>query len=294
MNGKHHRRTLLAGTAGVLVLGLGVAVTAAKAQKGPVMELDPAKFDQSSTNINNDWWPLKPGIRLTYEGYTIDDGKKIPHKITDTTTDLVKVINGVRTLVALEMDFSNGRMIEKEIAFHAQDKEGNVWHFGQLREVYDVDELVGYRAWNVDSPKGAKAGIRMPAKPALGTPDYSQGYAPAPFNWTDRARVSQMGQSTKVRTGAYKDVMVIDEWDDESPKGAFQTKWYARGVGIVRIGFKGPDKSKEEMELVKIEQLTPEQMAEARAQAIGIDTRAFEYGRMAPVAPMAAAEGAKK
>ena len=51
MNGKHHRRTLLAGTIGVLLLGLGGAVTTAKA-KGPLMELDPAKFDQASTTIS--------------------------------------------------------------------------------------------------------------------------------------------------------------------------------------------------------------------------------------------------
>lgn len=285
-------RSTLARLAAASLLAFAAAATAQQAAQGSkYLELDPARFEHS-TRIDNEWWPLKPGTRLIYEGYTAEDGKKVRHRLEDTVTDLVKVINGVRTLVSLEIDYSDGKMIEKEIVFHAQDKEGNVWHFGQLRETYDEDELVGSRGWVVDRPKGAKAGIRMTAKPALGSPDYSQGYAPAPYNWTDRAKVSKMGTSTKVRAGAYKDVMVIDEWDGESRQGAVQTKHYARGIGVVRVGYRGPDKNREEMELVKIEQLGPEAMAKARAEALAIEQRAYDY----PSTPQveAAPDGSRK
>jgi hypothetical protein len=278
----------------VSVLGLSAAATTAGAQEGKYLEIDPAKFDHS-TNIDNAWWPLKPGTRLTYEGFTVDEGKKTRHRIVETVTDLTKVINGVRALVNLEMDYSNGKVLEKEIAFHAQDNEGNVWHLGQLRETYeDGQQLVGGQSWLVGHPKEAKAGIRMLAKPTLDAPAYSQGYAPAPFYWTDRARVTQMGTNVKVPAGAYKDVMVIEEWDEESPKGALQTKYYARGVGIVRIGFKGRDKTKEEVALVKIEELSPEAMAEARAEALGLEKRAYEYSRTPPVERIGLNEGGKQ
>ena len=278
----------------VSVVAIGVAATTAEAQDGKYLELDPTKFDRP-TNIDHEWWPLEPGTRLTYEGFTVDEGKKIRHRIVETVTDLTKVINGVRTVVNLELDFSDGKLLEKEIAFHAQDNEGNVWHLGQLRETYeDGKQLVGGQSWLVGHPKEAKAGIRMLAKPGLGTPAYSQGYAPAPFYWTDRARVIQMGKSTKVPAGAYKDVMVIEEWDEESPKGAVQTKYYARGVGIVRIGFRGADKSKEEMVLVKVEQLSPEAMAEAHAAALDLEQRAYEYSRTSPVEDMVLSKGDKK
>lgn len=244
-----------------------------------LLELNSRNFDEHSITIDNEWWPLKPGTRLIYEGYHVEEGKKIPHRIVDTVTDLTKVINGVRVLVSLEEDFSDDELIEQEIAFHAQDKDGNVWHLGQLRETYDETELVGARAWFVGYPIGAKAGIRMPAKPRLGEPAYSQGYAPAPFNWTDRARVFQMGQKTEVPAGRYADVMVIEEWDAETPEGVFQLKYYAKSVGVVRIGFRGPDPEQEEMELVKVEQLSAEELAQARDRALQIDTRSYLYTR---------------
>ena len=30
-------------------------------------DIDPSNFDDS-TNIDNEWWPLKPGTQLIYEG----------------------------------------------------------------------------------------------------------------------------------------------------------------------------------------------------------------------------------
>lgn len=253
-------------------------------------ELDPTNFDDS-THIDNEWWPLKPGTRLVYEGVSIQDGEEVPHRIVDTVTDLTKVISGVRTVVSLEEDYSDDQLIEQEIAFHAQDNDGNVWHFGQLREVYDENEFVGGRVWLVGLPEGAKAGIRMQAQPEPGTPGYSQGYAPDPFNWTDRARVYQVGQETEVPTGSYDDVMVIEEWDAETPEGVFQLKYYARGVGVVRIGFRGPDPEQEEMELVEIVELDPEALAAAREQALQIEARAYMYAINTPPAePMPEAE----
>jgi hypothetical protein len=254
-----------------------------------LLEVDPNNFDDPTT-IDNEWWPLEPGTRLTYEGVHVEEGEEIPHRVVDTVTDLTKVINGVHTIVSLEEDYSDDQLIEQEIAFHAQDNDGNVWHFGQLRETYDETEFVGGRVWFVGYPEGAKAGIRMQADPQLETPGYSQGYAPPPFNWTDQARVYQMGQETEVPTGSYEDVLVIEEWDQETEEGVFQLKYYARGVGVVRIGFRGPDPEQEEMELVKIEQLSPEELAEARAQALEIEERAYIYASTLPAEQISGAE----
>lgn len=245
-------------------------------------EIDPSNFDRSTT-INNPWWPLTPGTRLVYEGHSIEDGERVRHMIVDTVTDLTKEVNGVRTVVNLEEDYSDGKLVEQELAFHAQDNDGNVWHLGQLREEYEDTAFLGAQAWLVGHLDGAKAGIRMLATPVPGA-SYSQGYAPPPFYWTDNSRVSQMGQQTRVAAGNYDDVMIIDEWDAETQPGVFQTKYYAKDVGVVRIGFKGNDLEQEEMELVTVEQLSPAQLAEVRAAALKIEERAYVYGRTAPAA----------
>ena len=248
------------------------------------LEIDPAKFDYS-TKIDNNWWPLKPGTQHVYAGFTVEDDEQIRHSVVETVTDLTKEIGGVRAVIILEEDFSDGQLVEQEIAYHAQDNEGNVWHLGELSETYEEKEFVGGRVWFVGQPEGAKAGIRMWANPRVGMAA-SQGFAPPPFHWTDRGRVYQMGQKTEVAAGSYDNVLIVEEWDEESSEGAFQTKFYAPGVGIVRIGFRGPDPDQEELELVKTEQLNPDGMAKARAKALAIEERAYMYSLTPPAERM--------
>jgi hypothetical protein len=54
-----------------------------------------------------------------------------------TVTDLSKVIDGVRTLVILETDYTAGQLSEPELAFFAQDNAGNVWLVGEYPEEYE-------------------------------------------------------------------------------------------------------------------------------------------------------------
>ncbi len=88
-------------------------------------------------------------IRYIYERYTVeDDGEKLPHRIVSTVADLTKVINGVRTVVLYDLDIKNNQLEEAELAFKAQDADGNVWHLGQYTETYDEVEFVRGRMWS--------------------------------------------------------------------------------------------------------------------------------------------------
>ncbi len=248
-----------------------------------LFELDRANFDRSE-NIDHPYWPLKPGMQWIYEGYSIDEGKKIPHRIVFTVTDMVKVIGGVRTRVIYDSDFTKGQINEKELTYFAQDKQGNVWHLGQYVEIYE-DQFMGGRIWTVDNPPGAKAGIMMPRVEdlKLGALSFSQGYAPSPFNWTDRGRVFQLGQKVKVKAGSFDDVIVFEEFDEEHP-GAVQLKYYARGVGNVKIGAAGKSGGKvEELELVKTHQLNATDLAEVRKLAIDLEKRASAFPANPPM-----------
>jgi hypothetical protein len=245
-----------------------------------LLDLHPANF-VNPTVIDNEWMPLRPGTRLVYEGFDVDDGQRISHVVFATTTDLTKVINGVRTRVSIEEDYSDEELTEKDIVFHAQDNDGNVWHFGELVETYEGAAFVGGQAWLVGLTEGAHAGIQMLAEPQMGD-IYSQGYAPPPYFWTDRSLVYQMGQQTTVSAGSFEDVMVIAEWDQETAEGVFQDKYYARDVGLVRIGFRGPDPQQEELELIAIEQLSPEELADLRREVLRMEERAYLYGQTSP------------
>ena len=252
------------------------------AQKMPKLEqLNRNDFDRS-TNIDNKWFPLKPGTQYVYKGFTYEGKKRIPHSVVMTVTDLTKMIDGVRTVVVFDVDYKAGKLLESEIVFFAQDKDGNVWHLGQLRETYDEKEFVGGRAF-LSGREGARAGIIMKADPRPGTPSYSQGYAPPPFNWTDSAKVDQMGQRTCVVSGCYDNVLVTAEFSEGEGPDAEQLKYYAPGVGYVRVGWRGKgEKLRETLELAEIVKLSPEALAKARADALQLESRAYIYGRTPP------------
>jgi hypothetical protein len=239
-------------------------------------DFDPSRFDNPTT-IDNQWFPLKPGTQWIYEGVTEEGGLSIPHRVIFTVTDLTKVIASVRTVVIWDQDYSAGVLEETELAFFAQDNDGAVWHLGQYPEVYDeYGKLVEAPAW-IAGLKGARAGISMKAEPQLGTPSYSQGWGPA-VNWTDRAQVAEIGQQTCIPFGCYENVMVIEEFTREEPD-AFQLKYYAPGVGNVRVDWKGLDATRERLELIELVELSPEALAEVRAQALELEQRAYEISK---------------
>jgi hypothetical protein len=229
-----------------------------------------------STTIENEWFPLQPGTQFIYEGSSVEDGKRLPHRAVFTVTDLTKVIDGVRTAVVWDRDYSAGELVETELALFAQDDDGNVWHLGQYPEEYEKGEFLDAPAW-IAGFQNARPGISMKAKPELGAPSYSQGWGPA-VNWTDRAQVSRTGVKTCVPVDCYEDVLVMAEFSEEEP-GAFQLKYYAPGVGNVRVGWKGDDPSRETLKLVRLVQLSPEALADVRAAALKLEKRAYALSK---------------
>jgi len=199
----------------------------------------------------------------------------------------------VRAIVVWDVDYKDGKVKESEIVFFAQDKDGNVWLLGELVELYEDGDFQGSSAW-IAGMDGSGPGIMMKADPQPGTPSYSQGYAPPPFNWTDRATVEKAGQKVCVPAGCYKDVLVIVEGSKGEGPDAQQLKYYAPGVGYIKVGWRGKgEKLRETLELAEIVKLNPDALAKARAEALEIEKRAYLYGRTPPVELMKGATNAK-
>jgi hypothetical protein len=237
----------------------------------PFEDFDKSNFDDPTT-IDNDWNPVQPGTRYVYEGVTKEGGEAIPHRVVVTVTDLTKVIDGVRTVVSWDQDFSAGEVVEAEIAFFAQDNDGNVWRMGEYPEEYEEGKVVDAPAW-IAGAQNAKAGILIKAEPERGS-SYSQGWAPA-VEFTDRTQVYKTNQRTCVPVDCYQDVLVMEEFSLAEPN-AFQLKYYGRGVGNVRVGWRGEDATREVLELVKVQQLGPSALAKARAEALKLEQHAYE------------------
>ena len=263
-----------------LVLSSGIALGQGKkvASEAPGLDaVDLGRFAHPTT-IDNKWAPMKPGTRWTYEGTSVeDDGKVVPHRIIVTITDLTKVIGGIRTVVSYDLDYSDRELVEAELAFYAQDDNGNVWQFGEYPEEYEDAKFVKAPTW-IHGLKGARAGIMMEAQPRLGTPSLAQGWGPA-VGWKDRGITYQVGQKVSVRAGTYEDVLVIKE-SASGEQDAEQLKYYAPGVGNVKTGWVGTGaKVTETLELVKVKQLTPKISTDARAKAAQLEQSAYRRSK---------------
>lgn len=254
-------------------------------------DFDPSAFHRSTT-IDNGWLPMAPGTRFTWEGHAIDEGAPVDRRVVFTVTDMTKTIGGVRTLVALDIDYNDGVLGEQELAFFAQDDGGNVWQIGQYPEVYENGKIVEAPAW-INGYQDAKAGLAMKAEPDPNAPSYAQGWGPK-VGWNDRAIVYRTGEHTCVPVGCYDDAVVMREFGRTEPH-ASQLKYYARGVGNVRVGWRGRLEDEHEvMVLMSVERLSPEEMTALRETVLEQEARAYRiskdvYAHTDPMEPLSAA-----
>lgn len=245
---------------------------------------DPAQFS-NPTKIDNPWFPLVPGTQFVYDGFTESTpGQRVAHRFVLTVSDMTKVVNGVRAVVVWDQDLQAGELVEAELAFFIQNNDGNIWHLGQYPEVYENGKFVETSVW-IAGIDGARPGITIKKVPQLGGPTYSQGWSPT-VPWTDRARVAQVGVRDCVPAGCYENVIVTEEFSREEPN-AFQRKYYAPGVGNIRVDFTGQDATRETLELVSVTKLSPEALADARAKVLELEKNGYArskdvYGQTAP------------
>jgi len=206
--------------------------------KGWDPEINPANF---STNIDNPYFPLKPGTTYEYEAQTADRLIKNLVAVTHKT----KLILGVTCVEVHDTVFLNGKKTEDTLDWYAQDRDGNVWYFGEDSEdISDrrVSSLAGSWTAGVD---GAEPGIIMEAHPKVGDA-YRQELL---LNQAeDFARVLSLDKSIKVPVGSFDNCLETTESSGVEP-GAVEFKFYAPGIGVV---FDNDVSGKEKDSLVKI------------------------------------------
>lgn len=261
----------------------GTAGASAAATAGASPAADPessccarfTRFDRRNfdnpTRIDNKFLPMKPGTQLTLDGRANRGGGALPHRVVFTVTDLTKVINRVRSMVAYDVDSNSGQISEAELAFFAQDNDGNVWNTGEYPEEYDNGRFVGAPNTWIAGLQDAEAGIHMLAAPKVGIPEYLQGRAPR-IDFLDCAQVVKTGQRVRVPLDFYQNVLTIHERSPLAPDSGIQSKDHAPGVGIIRVGaFDDPEG--ETLVLVKATCLGPHALREVREDALKLDRR---------------------
>lgn len=260
------------------------AATSVSTALAPNRCSEAAPFDATNfpriPRIDNQWLPLVPGTRLVLEGRADRGGGPLPHQVAFTVTDLVKVIDGVPNVVVWDRDIQDGEIAEAELAFFAQDLDGNVWNpggnvwnLGEYHEEYEDGQFVGAPSTWFSGIGDAHGGIHMLANPQRGTGWYLQGSVPS-IEFLDCARVSRTDETTCVPVRCFDEVLVTDETSPLEPGSGIQRKYHAPGVGVVQVGAVG-GAEREILQLVESRRLTARELATARASALALERHAY-------------------
>jgi hypothetical protein len=200
--------------------------------------IDPANFGGP---IDNPYYPLTPGRTLTYEAHTADGLKRN----VVATTHNTRVIDGVTCVEVHDVVFISGAVVENTLDWFAQDKEGNVWYFGESTEEIADGLVTSVEGSFMAGVGGAKPGIIMEAHPAVGDL-YRQEFVLG--QGEDTEEVVGLDETVTIRFGTFEHCVHIKETTALEP-AIVVNDFYAPGIGPV-LDIEGPPD--ERLELVRI------------------------------------------
>jgi hypothetical protein len=248
------RRRVLAMAPGALSVALvgssGLITAPTMAQEAtPLPEsynpvIDPANF---VTQIDNRYWPLQPGTTFVYEGTS--EGKK-EHIDLAVTTE-TRTILGVQCVVVRDTVEIDGELSEDTLDWYAQDKDGNVWYFGEDVKTYANGKVTGTKGSWEGGVDGAQPGIIMLAEPKIGD-EYRQEYYAGEAE--DMAQVIELGGPGTVPYGHFDNILVTREWSPLEPD-VVEHKTYAPGIGLILS--ESVQGEQERVELIDVQSATP-------------------------------------
>lgn len=186
--------------------------------------INPANFVSS---VTNPFMPLVPGTKYTYQEQT-DEGNAV-NEVT-ITTDSIRIM-GVKCVVVTDvLKNDKGDILESTIDWYAQDKDGNVWYFGEDTKEYENGKVSSTAGTWKSGVNVAQPGIAMPGKPILGIP-YRQEYL---FNEAeDYGKIISTSETVTVPFGTCNNCIMTEEWSPLEPD-VVEHKYYASGIGNIK------------------------------------------------------------
>ena len=200
--------------------------------------IDPANF---VSKIDNPYFPLVPGKTFIYESHTSEGLTRDQFAVTHNT----RVIAGVTCVEVHDSAFTNGALTEDTLDWFAQDKDGNIWYFGENTHELEDGLITTIEGTFMAGVNGDKPGIVMKAHPAVGD-FYRQEFSLG--NAEDYAETLSLNESVTVPFGSFDHCLRSRETTPLEPD-LLEDKFYAPGVGSV---LEVDENTGERTELIKI------------------------------------------
>jgi hypothetical protein len=233
-----HRVAALAGVLLALTVGILAGPAAAEVPSSTPTFSDPL-------NITNTYQPFPIGAVKLYavqQGHT--DAEVMDLYLEETRTF---EWNGsdVECRILQEVEYEDGELAEISSNYFAQADDGAMYYFGEVVDIYEEGEIVSHEgSWLVSGPTlpsdpaetatATDPTVFMPANPEVGDQFKPEDLFPLV---DETAEVMKVGKTVSVQAGVFKDCIRILESSRLSEDT--ETKWYAPGVGVVRVKEKG-------------------------------------------------------
>ena len=178
-------------------------------------------------SVTNPFLPFVPGTKFTYKEKT-DEGIEIGE--VAVTPDFITILGVKCTVVSDIMKNEKGDVLESTLDWYAQDKDGNVWYFGEDTKEYVKGKVSSTKGSWKAGVNGAQPGLVMPARPIPGVP-YRQEYL---FNEAeDMGKVISTSETVTVSSGTFNNCIMTEEWSPLEP-AVIEHKYYASGIGNIK------------------------------------------------------------
>ena len=184
--------------------------------------IDPANF---VGRVDNPYFPLQPGTTFIYEGQMPDGLERDEFAVTHNT----RVILGVTCVQVHDSVFTDGALTEDTLDWFAQDREGNVWYFGENTHELEDGLITTIEGTFMAGVNGDKPGIIMKAHPAVGD-FYRQEFSLN--NAEDFAQTLSIDEVVTLRTRTFEHCLKSEETTPLEPD-LLEDKFYAPGVGNI-------------------------------------------------------------
>lgn len=251
--------------------GKGGALATDPNNEGTKVRFDPANF-VDPTLSTNPFHPLKPGTQWVYGGSTEVGSRTVPHGIIVTITDVIREIDGVKTVAMLGESTDSGEIAQIGMDYMALDKDGNVWILGGYDEDFEGGEYTNIDTAWLGQGDGQLVGILSPMKVTMATPRWFIGQAPEEAGSVGEP--VRVGVRTCVAFGCFDDVRVVQEGNVGAPDN--EDKYYAPGVGVIKNVPLDASLHQDRFELLNFLELGADALAEASQTVLGLEAHALK------------------
>lgn len=186
--------------------------------------VDPNNF---GLKIDNKYFSLIPGKKYIYEKDTEDGKERIEVEVTNEK----RKVMGVEVTTVRDRVYLNNLLIEDTKDWYAQDREGNVWYFGEMVDNYENGVLKDHvGSWEAGVNE-AKPGIIMKANPVVGD-QYFQEYYKGEAE--DMGEVVAINQNINLPIGNFNDCIQTRDWSRIDPN-LNEYKYYCDQIGFMGL-----------------------------------------------------------